>query len=160
MNLLRYEFYIGPADSINGMLRTLVTDIRYNRSQVSIEDFKRDLPRLKQIESTLQRLDSQVGHPHRNYIQEIMDELTVEEENEENLLEDLERASVATINALFGTTFIYNDLSFSLEKADHFPYLTFKGYTDDRETDADLIIIREVFRSICYKYNFIFVDLS
>lgn len=76
MNLLRYEFIEGPDDSINGMLRTLVKGLRYNRSYVTVEEFKKAMPGFHVIETKLQRLDADISSPKRNYVQEIMEELT------------------------------------------------------------------------------------
>lgn len=68
MNLLRYEFIDGPDGSINGMLRSLVKELRYNRSQVTIEEYKRAMPHLYTIEATLQRLDAEIRGPKRNIL--------------------------------------------------------------------------------------------
>ena len=160
MDLLRYEFIDGPDDSINGMIRTLVKGLRYNRSYVTVEEFKRAIPGFHVIESKLQRLDADISSPKRNYIQEIMEELDQEQNNGANITEDLTHATIATIKALFGRDFQFDELSFTIGKADHYHWLQFIGYTDGRTVDSNLIIVREVFRSICNKYNYIFVDLS
>jgi len=160
MDLLRYEFIDGPDGSINGMLRTLVKGLRYNRSYVTVEEFKKAMPGLLVIESNLQRLDADIGSPKRNYVQEIMEELDQEQNNEANITEDLTHATIATIKALFGHDFQFDELLFTIGKADHYHWLQFNGYTNERTVDANLIIVREVFRSICNKYNYIFVDLS
>src|SRR5687767_9535348 len=99
MDLLHYEFIEGPDASINGMLRKLVTEIRYNRSEVSAEQFKQAIPKLKQIENTLQELDDQLGQPIRNYIQEIMDELDEESDRETKIQDELFRGSRAIIDS-------------------------------------------------------------
>ena len=124
MNLLRYEFIDGPDDSINGMIRKLITDLRYNRSM------------------------------------EIMQELNEESENEINIEEDLRRATVATIDSVTGEQIDFNDLSYATGKAEHYHWLRFSGYTDQRPLDSNIIIARETFRAICSKYNYIFIDLS
>ena len=67
MNLLRYEFIDGPDGSINGMLRSLVEELRYNRSQVTIEEYKRAMPHLYTIEATLQRLDAEIRGPQKKH---------------------------------------------------------------------------------------------
>ncbi|NII28235.1 hypothetical protein HB364_24340 [Pseudoflavitalea sp. X16] len=160
MNLLHYEFIDGPDDSINGMLRKLVTDVRYNRSMVSIEEFRATLPSLKKIEQQVQHSDTQIGRPYRNYIEEIMQELEQESENEINIEDDLRRATVATITSILGQQLNFESLSFSIGKAEHYPWLRFSGYLDESPADANIVIAREVFRSICNKYNYIFIDLS
>jgi hypothetical protein len=160
MNLLRYEFIDGPDSSINGMLRSLVKGLRYNRSYVSAEEFKRALPGFHATELTLQQLDSDIGNPKRNYVHEIMEELDKEQDDEINITEDLRHATIATIKSLFDQDFQFDDLSFTMGKADHYHWLQLNGYTDKRTVDANLIIVREAFRSISNKYNYIFVDLS
>lgn len=160
MNLLRYEFIDGPGDSINGMLRQLVKELRYNRSMVTIDEFKQALPDLQKIEQTLQKLDGQIGQPHRNYIDEIMLELSEESDNETYLEEDLRMATKAMVVSVLKQEIDFEDFVFSTGKAEHFYWLRFSGYLDERPLDATLLIAKEVFRSICNKYNYIFIDLS
>lgn len=160
MNLLRYEFVEGPDNSINGMLRTLVKELRYNRSYVTIEEYKRALPSFHSIESKLQRLDEDIRRPKRNYVQEIIEELDREQDDAVNIIEDLRRATVAMIRTIFGQTFSFDELLFITAKADHYNWLQFNGYKNGDPIDANLLIVREVFRSICNKYSYIFVDLS
>jgi hypothetical protein len=160
MNLLRYEFIEAPDDSINGMLRTLVTALRYNRSYVPIEDFKRSLPELYQIELKLQQLDARIGKVKRNYIQEIMDALQQEQENEANIAEDLRHAATATIRAFFGRSLNLDELSYSMGRADHYHWLQLSGYSNGKESDGVLVLVKEVFRSVCNTYNYIFIDLT
>ena len=101
MELLRYEFIDGPDDSINGMLRSLVKEIRYYRNNTPIDEFKKAIPRLKQIEQQLQKLDKEVGSPFVPYFNQIMEELDKESENERNVEEDLQLASKAIYLDLF-----------------------------------------------------------
>jgi hypothetical protein len=160
MNLLRYEFISGPDGSINGMLRKLVIDLRYNRSMVTIEEFKQAKPNLQKVEQQLQKLDNQIGQPHRNYIEEIMEELSEESDNETNLDEDLRTATYAMSASFLDQKIDFDDFAFSTGKAEHYHWLRFSGYVDQRPLDANLLIAKEVFRSICNKYNYIFIDLS
>lgn len=160
MNLLRYEFTDAPFDSINGMLRTLVTDLRYNSSMVTVDQFKEALPALQRIEKRLQQLDNELGDPHRNYIEEIMQELSEESDHEINLADELKRASVAMASSLFDQEINFEDFSYLTGKAEHYHWLRFTGYIDQRPVDANLLIVREVFRSMCNKYGYIFIDLS
>lgn len=160
MNLLHNEFNEGPDGSINGMLRTLVKELRYNRSQITIDEFKQAMPALKQIESTLQRLDIDMHQPKREYINEILDELEQESEDEANLAKDLSGACTAIMATLLNSSFDFDDLLYTTTKAKQYHCLQFSGYIDQRPIDANLIILKEVFRSICYKYNYTFIDLS
>lgn len=160
MNLLRYEFIDSPDGSINGMLRSLVKDLRYNRSHVTIDEYKKALPHLYTIEATLQRLDAEIRNPKRNYIQEIIEELDREQDDEESILEDLKHATTAMIKKLFDHDFNLDDLSFTSAKADHYHWVLFSGYTNEKAVDLHLLVIKDVFRSICNKYNYIFVDLT
>lgn len=160
MNLLRYEFIDGPDGSINGMLRGLVTALRYNRSHITIEEYHKALPHLYTIEAKLQKLDEQIGQPKRNYIQEIVEELDQEVNDEDSILEDLRHASTAMLRLMFDQPFNFEDLSFITSKADHYHWMQFSGYKDGRPVDARLLVAKEVFRSICNKYNYILLDLS
>jgi hypothetical protein len=160
MNLLYNEFNEGPDGSINGMLRTLVKELRYNRSQLTIDEFKQAIPSLKQIESKLQRLDTDMHQPKRDYINEILDELEQESENEASLANDLAGACTAIVTTLLNSSFDFDDLLFTTNKAKQYHWLQFSGYVDQRPIDANLVIVKEVFRSICYRYNYTFIDLS
>lgn len=160
MNLLRYEFVDGPEGSINGMLRKLVKELRYYRSEVSIDEFNQAIPSLKAIEATLQQLDSAVGEPRRDYLQEIMEELNEESENEANLKEDIQAATKAIVETVLKSSLEFDDLLYTIGKSRHYHWLQFLGYTDQNRVDGNIIIARAVFQSICNKYNYIFIDLS
>lgn len=160
MNLLRYEFIDGPEGSINDMIKALVKELRYNRSQLTIEKYRQALPALQAIESQLQKFDADIRLPRRNYITEILEELDQESENEVNIVDDLYKAANAVIDSLFGHGINFHDFSYSTGKAEHYHWIQFLGYSDQRPVDADLIIIKEVFRSISNKYQYIFIDLS
>ena len=160
MDLLRYEFIEAPEDSMNGMVHTLVKGIRYNREYATLEEFKKMMPTFHLIESRLQQLDADIRLPKRNYVQDIMDELDKEQENETNISDDLKHATIATIKKIFGRDFQYDELQFNTGTADQYHFLQLDGYTDNREVDANLIIVKDVFRAICNKYNYIFIDLS
>lgn len=160
MNLLHYEFNDGPDDSINGMLRMLVKELRYNRSNVTIEEFTQAIPALKSIESRLQAIDRSVGQPTRHYIDEIMKELDEETETESRLDEDLDKAPEAITNAIFKNGIILEDISYHTGKTEHYYWMQFLGYEDQRPVDVPLLITREIFRAVCYKHNYIFIDLS
>lgn len=160
MDLLHYEFIDGPDDSINGMLRTLVRKLRYYHSEVSIEEFKAAMPSLQKVEMTLQRLDADMNQPRRNYISEILEELEKESEVEMNLPEELKNACAAIVASFLYQSFEFDDLLFTTGKADQYHWLQFSGYLDEKPIDSALVLVKEVFRSICYKYEYIFIDLS
>lgn len=160
MKLLHYEFIEGPDGSTEGMIRKLVRDIRFNRSQLSSEEFNASIPGLIVIEQRLQEQDQQSGMPFREYIGEIMQELDEEAENRREIEHILSQATTATVETLMGHSLDMTDFSYSIHKANQFYVLKFNGYADDREVDANLVIATEVFRSICNQYNYIFIDLS
>jgi hypothetical protein len=160
MDLLQYEFNTSPDGSINGMLRTLVKELRYNTSQIRIEEFKQRLPALKDIERRLQVLDADIGQPTRNYIEEIMDELNEESDLETKLIDDLNRAPIAITNSILGKDINIDEYQYETGKSEHYHWLKFSGYADQRPVDANLLIVREVFRAITYKHNYVFIDLS
>jgi len=158
--LLSYEFIDGPDDSINGMLRKLVTELRYNRSMVAIEEFKVALLGLRKVEQKLQLLDNQVGQPFRNYIDDIMRELDEESDNESNIEEELRMATISTVTSVIGMDLEFEDLAFVIGKANQYQLIQLLGYKDERPVDSCLIITVEVFRAICNKYNYIFINLT
>ena len=160
MNLLRYEFIEGPDDSINGMIRKLVRDLRYNRSMITAEEFGQALPDLRRVEQRLQQLDREISRDQRNYIEEIMQELDEESDNETNLEEDLNRATNAVLASTLDQPSAFEDFLYVTGKSEHYHWLRFSGYADERPLDVSLLVAREVFRSICNKYHYIFIDLS
>jgi hypothetical protein len=159
MNLLQYEFIEGPDDSINGMRRTLVKELRVGLC-IATEEFKKLFPLLRDIEYQLQTLDAEISQPKRSYIEEIMEELNQESEMETNIVDDLNRAPIVITNSILGQEINMDDFLYTIGKSEHYHWLQFSGYTDQRAIDANLLIVREVFRSICNKYNYIFIDLS
>jgi hypothetical protein len=160
MNLLRYEFINSPDGSINGMIRKLVTELRYNRSFVQAEEFHRRMPELRQIEARIQQNDAEIHLPKREYINEILAELDQESDNQTNLEEDLKSATFSIIASLLNRPFNIEDIVYTTGKSEHYTWLHFSGYGEQRPLDAELILAKEIFRSICNKYNYIFIDLS
>jgi hypothetical protein len=159
-NLLPYEFSDGPEDSINGMLRKLVTDLRYNRSMVSIEEFRSALVDLRGIERRLQSLDTQIGQPIREYIDDIMNELNEESDIESIIEDELRMATIATVSAVIGMEIEFDQLAYVVGKANQYHWVQLLGYKDERPVDSCLIIAVECFRAICSKYNYIFINLT
>jgi hypothetical protein len=160
MSLLRFEFNKSPEGSINGMLRKLVTELRYNRSQVKAEEFHRRMPELRQIEARIQQNDAEIHLPKREYINEIMAELDKESDNEMNLEEDLRGATLSIIASLLNRSFSFEDLIYRTGKSEHYCWLHFSGYGEQKSLDAELILAKEIFRSVCNKYGYVFIDLS
>jgi len=159
MDLLKYEFTDSPPDSYNGYIGTLVSKIRHFRS-VPIDEFKSAMPELKSMEQRIQRMDASIGQPHREYIKEIMEELDIEDVIEEKIIEDVERSMKAIVGALFKKDISLTDISYDYLLYQAVPWVTLKGYADESELDGPLLVIKECFRSACYKHGAVFIDLA
>jgi hypothetical protein len=160
MDLLRYEFMNAPEGSYNYNVGQLVKKVRYYRENVSIDDFKAAIPELKVLERKLQSFDQEIGLDRREYLEEIMDELKKESEIESQLLEEIERASKAIASALYDTNFSLDDFLFEFRNDDAVYWIEFYGYQNAKKTDGTLLVVKEVFRSVCYKFGIIFIDSS
>ena len=159
MDLLKYEFMENPEGSYNAFIGDLVKDIRHYRNDVPGEEFKRAMPAMQKLEKKLQQLDAEWGQPKRDYIQEIMDELDIEGSVEEKVMDEIKRAAGSIVNGLFEKDFLMEELDFSFNKIANFSWIIFQGYkAREIEKDAPLIVIKEIFRASCYKYNIIFID--
>lgn len=160
MDLIKYEFYKEEDGAYYHFIGELVKKVRYYRENVSIDEFKIAIPSLKEMESKLQDIDLNLGHETRNYLQEIMDELNAESEVEEKVLDEIERSAKAIVNSIYDTQLSMKDFSFAFRKSDSFFWLEFFGYKEPNNNEGALLVIKEVFRSVCYKYNIIFIDIS
>jgi hypothetical protein len=163
MNLLKYEFdKSSPDGSYNGMLRSLVTKVRYHRNNVSAEYFKAAIPEMLEIETNLQNFDKQIDIPNRNYLQEILDELDAESRIEPGFFEEIETACLALVrDTLEGNLFSLNNYSLIFKKIDNYFVVLFLGYQDGVEQPkGEILIVREILRSLSNKYDIIFIDLS
>jgi hypothetical protein len=80
MDLLKYEFLDAPEGSYNAKLKELASLVRHYHSNTPIEEFRRAIPNLQKIEGWLQTADKSMGKDEiRNYIQEIMEQLSQED---------------------------------------------------------------------------------
>ncbi|MFA0960362.1 hypothetical protein AB9P05_01000 [Roseivirga sp. BDSF3-8] len=156
MDLLKYEYLDSPEGSYNHTLGKLVRDIRYYTSQVPIEKFKEAMPSLRLVESKLQKYDEEIMNDRRNYIDEIMDALEKESEIEEKLFEDFEWAAKSILLTLFDKDFDLSDYSYELKKNRGVYWLEFYGNVNIN--DKVLLVVKEVFKSVCYKYGIVFID--
>lgn len=128
--------------------------------QVPIEDFKAAIPELKQLEARLQNIDMSLGEPARNYLQEIMDEIKAESAIEDNLISEIDRLSKAITAELFDTVFSLDNFAFEYRNVGSAQWVEFYGYKEAQLTDGTLLVVKEVFRSVCYKMGLIFIDSS
>ncbi len=160
MDLLKYEFTTAPAGSYFGNVGQLVKKIRHYRENVSIDEFKAAIPSLKSLERQLQEYDESLGDERRDYIDEIMAELEQETETEEKLKEEIERYSKIIVATLLDKEFSIDDFSYELTNREAVRWLEFYGYTEEKENDDTLKIVKDVFRSVCSKYDTIFIDSS
>ena len=160
MDLLKYEFLNSPEGSYNDLITQLVKQIRYYRTKVSVDEFKAAMPQLQAKERELQNIDESVGEETRYFIQEIMDELSIEDEIREKALDEIQRSSQAIIMHLHNTNCSVADFAYEFINSEAVSWIEFYGYKLPKKADETLHIIKEVFRSICYKYNIIFIDSS
>lgn len=161
MKWLQYEFMNATKGSYNYNVGELVRQVRHYTANVAAEEFSDAAPMLKKMEAKLQEYDEELGGEGQNYIEEIMAELDTEAEQEELLLVEVTRLCKTIIN--YGSK---REVPFTLDEYDYFynsfeavPWVDFNGYTDEiRSDDDELKIVKEVFRSVCYKYGVVFVD--
>lgn len=157
MNLLKYEFMDAAEGSYNALIKELVIRIRHNRENISIDEFKVAMPEVRTIEEVLQRIDEEIGGEPRDYIDEIMEELDREGQVEEQLLEEIERSAKALTSA-YNIEFVLDDFSFDLRSNEGIFWIEFFGYKVNRDPNLTLLMLKEVFRSACYKFDVTFVD--
>lgn len=157
MGLLKYEYIDSSKGSFNGILGELVKKVRHYHNNVSVDEFKSVLPILKSIEAQLQMLDKKIGNEKRFYLEEIMSELTEENEIEENLLEEIKEKTIVALELFSKLEFQIDILSYEFKKHKGVYLIIFNdnGHIGNEE----LLVIKEVFRAVCYKYNVIFIDI-
>jgi hypothetical protein len=160
MDLLKYEFWKEEDDAYYHLIGQLVQKVRYYRGSVPIDEFKAAIPELKQIEKRLQDIDQSVGQETRFYLQEIMDELGVESEIEGKLIDEIQRSSKAIAHVLYDSDFAMDEFAFEFRNIEAVIWIEFYGYKEQKATDGTLLVVKEVFRSVCYKFGIIFIDSS
>ncbi|MXV50067.1 hypothetical protein GS399_03715 [Pedobacter sp. HMF7647] len=104
----------------------------------------------------LQKLDKDIGNKERFYIEEILAELEKESEIEEALLEDFEWSAKSILVTLFDKEFHLKDYSYELKKNNGIYWIEFYG--NIKIDDKLLQVVKEVFKTVCYKYGIIFID--
>ena len=160
MDLLKYEFMKALEGSYNYNVGQLIKKIRYYRQQVAIDEFKVAIPQLKVLEKELQKFDNDIGGERRNYIEEIMEELDKESEIEGKVIDEIERSSRAINATLYDTEFSMHDFAYEFRNNEAISWIEFYGYKIEKQTDGTLLVIKEIFRSVCYKYGIVFIDSS
>ncbi|GGH48283.1 hypothetical protein GCM10007423_49360 [Dyadobacter endophyticus] len=156
MKLLKYEFLDAPEGSYNGVLKQLVTQIRNLRNNSTSEDFIKAGPSVRKLEQWLQNVDDSMSNgSHREYIQEIMDELSQEDDIESNFLEEIERSLKTILKSVANIGFSMDDVNFSFENVEAVQWIEYLGYNGDKQKQE---IVRSTFQSICYKNGLIFID--
>jgi hypothetical protein len=160
MDLIKYEFFKKEDGAFNHLIGQLVKKVRYYREKVSIDTFKAAIPELKKLERQLQEIQEAIGETPRNYLQEIMDELSVEAELEGKVIAEIERSSKAIAAALYDTDFLMTDFAYEFRNMTAVQWIEFYGYKEKKDVDGTLLVVKEVFRSICYKFGIIFIDIS
>lgn len=92
-NILIKEFTSAPEDSFNGLIAELIQLVRHNRENLSIDEFKKNIPQMKLLEKTINDINSQLGDEREPYIEMIMDALS-EEDNTAQELIDVMKTSI------------------------------------------------------------------
>ena len=160
MDLIKYEFYKEEDGAYYHFIGQLVKKVRYYREQVSINEFEAAIPELKAIEKRLQDIDISLGETPRQYLAEIMNELNNESALEEKVVTEIDRLSKAITLSLFDTSISLANFSYEYRNANAAHWLIFYGYATNKKDDGTLIVIKEVFRSVCYSNGIIFIDSS
>lgn len=89
-----------------------------------------------------------------------MEELEKEAEIESKILETIERSAKAMVSALYNVDFSMSDFSYSFRNNEGVYWIEFSGYANKRLADDTLLIAKEVFRSVAYKFGIVFIDES
>jgi hypothetical protein len=159
MIILSYEFLESAEGSYNGLLGELVRTIRlyYTSAPDMLNALK---PAIHALSRSLYEIDDSLGREERDYISEIMDALTAEQEVYPAFMEELPILCDTVCRTLFDTPFVMDDFSFeySNERAEHI--VQFFGYKDKREAADELRAISEAMRALCYRRGIIFIDSS
>jgi DNA-binding transcriptional MerR regulator len=154
MQLLKYEFMDVPDDSFNGLLKKLVRNIRYYRDQ-PIEEYQQAMPSLISIETSLNHMQELMDLEKGEFIKEITKELEAEDVIEENLTEEIQRSLNAVLEERatdLGT------IQYIFQNRQAVYWVELFGYNTGEALNDDFRIIKEVFRSVCYKLGVIFID--
>lgn len=160
MDLIKYEFFKAEDNAYFHYIGQLVQEVRYYRENVSIEEFKAAIPELKKLEVTLQEIDENLGEKPRAYLSEIMDELSEEDALEEKVITEIERSAKAIASALYDNEFSMSEFGYEFRNLNAVQWIEFYGYIERRDTDGTLLVVKEVFRSVCYKFGLVFIDSS
>lgn len=159
MNILYYEFLESAEGSYNGMLGALVRAVReyYNTPADRLEALK---PHIHALSHSLQDLDETISREPRNYVSEIIDALTKEQDVYTNFMEELPLAGNAVCQELFQKPFIKEEYSFEYSNARAEHVVEFYGYKNGQTDTAELHVVRETLRAVCYRNGIIFIDSS
>ncbi len=89
-----------------------------------------------------------------------MGELEKEAEIEGKLISEIERSSRSIAAALYDTDFFMTDFAYDFRNCEAVYWIEFYGYREQKEVDGTLLVVKEVFRSVCYKFGIVFIDSS
>lgn len=159
MNILYYEFMEAAEGSYNGMLKELVRQVR-NYCSTPSDQLEKLKPSIFALAKSLDACDETLGTETRDYISEIMDALSKEQQVYHSFMDSLPFACDAVFLALFDKKAAREEYHFEFnnERGEHF--VQFFGYRDKKEETAELQVMREVLRANCYRHNIIFIDSS
>ena len=160
MRLLSYETLDGQEGSYNDLIKQLVKQTRYYYSEVSGDEFKLAVPKLKAMEAKIQRLDREFGNEHRDYLSDIIDELVQESETENLLIEEFKRTANILVPKLSEDGFDFDDYAIDFNISSGIAYLEFDGYQNDKLNEYTLSVVKDILKSLCGKHNVIFIDTS
>lgn len=159
MNILYYEFMDASAGSYNGILGELVRRVRIYCDTPSnqLDALK---PKIFELAKALETIDESFSGTPRDYLTEIMEALSKEQEVYQNFMDSLPFACDAVFLALFDKKADREEYQYEYnnERGEHF--VQFFGYRDKKEETSELQVMREVLRAHCYRHNIIFIDSS
>lgn len=154
MQLLKYEFMKVPDDSFEGLLKKLVSGIRYYRDQ-PVEEYQQAMPSLISIETSLNHMQELMDLEKGEFIKEIIKELEAEDVIEENLIEEIQRSLNVFLEERATDL---DNIQYIFKNKQAVYWVELFGYNTGETLNDDFLIIKEVFRSVCYKHGVIFID--
>jgi len=157
MDILAYEFTNAPSDSYNGILGTLVRELRFYRNEIESTALLDEIQRFRQIESVLQKIDEDFGNEQREYINEILAALDREQDVIHDFEEEINTTCTAVLRSLFNVEFSIDQCSYELVRAEHVLVCQLDSISIDISIEMKQVVV-ETFRAVCYKKGVVFIN--
>lgn len=157
--LLKYEFLDVVKGSINDGIKQLVRRIRFLRSNVSIDEFKAEIPELKKIELGLQNFDKSIGDEKVFYIEQILNELDEETKKFEDIQEEIENNLQAFVMYYTERNINTDEIKYKLVNISSIYTLELNIDSLSKMSESNQRFIRQLITGLCYKYGFIYIEI-